>query len=82
MTPLQPVLKQLLPEDAILTVYSQARVPAPVVWTRIGSASGLKRCVSKNRLARRGVRVAEGARLESVFPRKRDVGSNPTLSAS
>ena len=30
---------------------------------------------------RRGVRVAEGARLESVFTRNRDVGSNPTLSA-
>ncbi len=30
---------------------------------------------------RRGVRVAEGARLESVFARKCDVGSNPTLSA-
>ena len=31
---------------------------------------------------RRGVRVAEGARLESVFTRNRDVGSNPTLSAT
>ena len=31
---------------------------------------------------RRGVRVAEGARLESVFTSNRDVGSNPTLSAS
>jgi hypothetical protein len=29
----------------------------------------------------RGVRVAEGARLESVFTSNRDVGSNPTLSA-
>ena len=27
-------------------------------------------------------RVAEGARLESVFTRKGNVGSNPTLSAS
>jgi hypothetical protein len=26
--------------------------------------------------------VAEGARLESVFTRKGNVGSNPTLSAS
>jgi hypothetical protein len=33
-------------------------------------------------VAWRGVRVAEGARLESVFTRNRDVGSNPTLSAS
>src|SRR2546422_6662213 len=33
------------------------------------------------RTTRRGVRVAEGARLESVFSRNRDVGSNPTLSA-
>jgi hypothetical protein len=31
--------------------------------------------------SRRGVRVAEGARLESVFTRNRNVGSNPTLSA-
>ncbi len=32
-------------------------------------------------VTRRGVRVAEGARLESVFTRNRNVGSNPTLSA-
>ena len=31
---------------------------------------------------RRGVRVAEGARLESVFGGNPNVGSNPTLSAS
>ena len=31
---------------------------------------------------RRDGRVAEGARLESVFTRKGNVGSNPTLSAS
>jgi hypothetical protein len=30
----------------------------------------------------RGGRVAEGARLESVFTGNRNVGSNPTLSAS
>ena len=30
---------------------------------------------------RRDGRVAEGARLESVFTRKGNVGSNPTLSA-
>ena len=30
---------------------------------------------------RRGVRVAEGARLESVFGGNPNVGSNPTLSA-
>jgi hypothetical protein len=30
---------------------------------------------------RRGVRVAEGARLESVFGGNLNVGSNPTLSA-
>ena len=33
-------------------------------------------------LARRDVRVAEGARLESVFTRKGNRGSNPRLSAS
>jgi hypothetical protein len=32
-------------------------------------------------MTRRGVRVVEGARLESVFTRKGNVGSNPTLSA-
>jgi hypothetical protein len=31
--------------------------------------------------SRRDGRVAEGARLESVFTRKGNVGSNPTLSA-
>jgi hypothetical protein len=31
---------------------------------------------------RRGVRVAEGARLESVFGGNLNVGSNPTLSAT
>src|SRR5437868_6841932 len=31
---------------------------------------------------RRDGRVAEGARLESVFTRKANVGSNPTLSVS
>ena len=30
----------------------------------------------------RGVRVAEGARLESVFGGNSNVGSNPTLSAT
>ena len=33
-------------------------------------------------LVRRGGRVAEGARLESVFTGNRNVGSNPTPSAS
>ncbi len=33
------------------------------------------------RFSRRDGRVAEGARLESVFTRKGNVGSNPTLSA-
>jgi hypothetical protein len=33
------------------------------------------------RFRRRDGRVAEGARLESVFTRKGNVGSNPTLSA-
>jgi hypothetical protein len=31
---------------------------------------------------RRGVRVVEGARLESVYTRKGIAGSNPALSAS
>ena len=44
-------------------------------------------CASKGRgrhifpTCRRDGRVAEGARLESVFTRKGNVGSNPTLSA-
>jgi hypothetical protein len=45
-------------------------------WTR--------RAENVNNLAyrkRRGGRVAEGARLESVFRVKPNVGSNPTLSA-
>jgi hypothetical protein len=33
-------------------------------------------------LVRRGGRVAEGARLESVFTGNRNVGSNPTPSAT
>jgi hypothetical protein len=33
-------------------------------------------------IIRRGGRVAEGARLESVFRGNSNVGSNPTLSAS
>ena len=33
-------------------------------------------------LLRSGVRVAEGARLESVYARKGIAGSNPALSAS
>jgi hypothetical protein len=36
---------------------------------------------SSQRCNRRDGRVAEGARLESVFTRKGNVGSNPTLSA-
>ena len=33
-------------------------------------------------LKRRGVRVVEGARLESVYARKGIAGSNPALSAT
>ena len=36
----------------------------------------------RTQFRRRDGRVAEGARLESVFTRKGNVGSNPTLSAS
>ena len=35
----------------------------------------------QSRTGWRDGRVAEGARLESVFTRKGNVGSNPTLSA-
>ncbi len=35
-----------------------------------------------NRVTWRGVRVAEGARLESVYASNRIAGSNPALSAS
>ncbi len=34
------------------------------------------------KVQRRGVRVVEGARLESVYTRKGIAGSNPALSAS
>ena len=34
------------------------------------------------RFVRRGGRVVEGARLESVFTANANVGSNPTLSAN
>jgi hypothetical protein len=37
---------------------------------------------ARRNVRRRDGRVAEGARLESVFTRKGNVGSNPTLSAS
>src|ERR1700680_3711174 len=46
-------------------------------------ASGrFRQFVSDGDPHRRDGRVAEGARLESVFTRKGNVGSNPTLSAS
>ena len=38
-------------------------------------------CFLPKQSRRRDGRVAEGARLESVFTRKGNVGSNPTLSA-
>ena len=44
----------------------------------------ISRCRARTicRAIRRGGRVAEGARLESVYTGNRIVGSNPTLSAS
>src|ERR1700746_342741 len=52
----------------------------------IGSSRAIRGTVRIETIAshwrRRDGRVAEGARLESVFTRKGNVGSNPTLSAS
>src|SRR5690349_106772 len=41
-----------------------------------------RRLLARSFLKRRDGRVAEGARLESVFRGNSNVGSNPTLSAS
>jgi hypothetical protein len=43
--------------------------------------SGLESILRKPLIRRRDGRVAEGARLESVFRGNSNVGSNPTLSA-
>ena len=45
------------------------------------SDSFWRACFPSQQPSRRDGRVAEGARLESVFTRKGNVGSNPTLSA-
>jgi hypothetical protein len=47
----------------------------------VSSAGELLKSKQPHRRRRRDGRVAEGARLESVFTRKGNVGSNPTLSA-
>src|ERR1022692_1071821 len=54
------------------------------VIAKIRSCAGsfLKGLFLPSDARRRDGRVAEGARLESVFTRKGNVGSNPTLSAS
>jgi hypothetical protein len=46
-----------------------------------GPLQGVLPFRSRTACLRRDGRVAEGARLESVFTRKGNVGSNPTLSA-
>src|SRR4029077_4156104 len=55
-----------------------------ITWKHKPSKRGSKfeGSVCKVLKHRRDGRVAEGARLESVFTRKGNVGSNPTLSAS
>jgi hypothetical protein len=50
--------------------------------TRLGASIALPEGIVLPKFRRRDGRVAEGARLESVFTRKGNVGSNPTLSAS
>ena len=51
--------------------------------SRAGCHDKVRRYSAVARLrVRRGGRVAEGARLESVYTGNRIVGSNPTLSAS
>ncbi len=79
-------------DNSMETGYNSSPVcdAAEDVWNAVGHNTKIARQSSfsvvlnyfiKN-TTRRGVRVAEGARLESVFTRNRDVGSNPTLSAS
>src|SRR5215470_17873267 len=46
---------------------------------RVSQCPGVRR---PGKAVRRGGRVAEGARLESVFTGNRNVGSNPTPSAT
>ena len=48
-------------------------------WFRVGCTAKRPRYIA--RLPRRDGRVAEGARLESVYTGNRIVGSNPTPSA-
>ena len=52
-------------------------------WARSSSLPGVGVVVNPSAIRahdRRGVRVAEGARLESVCTRKGTAGSNPALS--
>src|SRR5208283_4184961 len=51
-------------------------------WANAAQCDSLLTAIVLPRFRRRDGRVAEGARLESVFTRKGNVGSNPTLSAS
>ena len=51
-------------------------------WHRPCVLTALERAPRKSLNRRRDGRVAEGARLESVFRGNSNVGSNPTLSAN
>ena len=48
----------------------------------MGSLPNLPGVTGRRKAMRRGGRVVEGARLESVFTGDRNAGSNPALSAS
>ena len=69
--------------DQILDRCRAIRVKAPVLAnTPVGCQAKPRRYIALICLCRRGGRVAEGARLESVYTGNRIVGSNPTPSAS
>ena len=94
----RPSLQRTVPRSPLISAHlhrlplcklssSPRRAACPMLyWSGCGASEMLSGRIDpgSNRgvKSRRGVRVAEGARLESVFTSNRDVGSNPTLSAS
>ena len=74
---------EAIPDQPQTDVQGASKALAPAVeWGPLlhrAAVNAILVCVHS--LLGRGVRVAEGARLESVFTRNRNVGSNPTLSA-
>src|SRR5580704_8854927 len=75
----------LLTNDARRRKFQRWHRGRPSLWGIGLAPRGLSRrgpSLYCARRVRRGGRVAEGARLESVYTGNRIVGSNPTLSAS